>query len=130
MSGLTFEMCQKGKMTDEVKERFEESLKWLMEEKKVKGITGDCGFMVNFQSLALNSTKIPIFMSSLCQLPAVTGGYAEKQQIIIMTANGKSLEPTRDLLRDEGGMDTEDKGYNIVGCEDLPQVCQAVANGN
>ena len=129
MPGLTFELCQKGKMTDEVKERFEESLKWLMEEKKVKGITGDCGFMVNFQSLALNSTKIPIFMSSLCQLPAVTGGYAEKQQIIIMTANGKSLEPTRDLLRDEGGVDTEDKGYNIVGCEDVPHVGQAVANG-
>ena len=91
--GLTFQMCQKGKMTDEVKERFQESLKWLVEEKKVKGITGDCGFMMNFQSLARNSTKIPIFMSSLCQLPAVTCGYAEKEQIIIMTANGKSLEP-------------------------------------
>ena len=127
--GLTFEMCQKGEITDEVKQRFEESIKWLVEEKKVKGITGDCGFMMNLQSLARNSTKIPIFMSSLCQLPVVICGYAEKQQIIIMTANGKRLEPTRDLLRDDGGVDTEDKRYNIVGCEDVPHVGQAVANG-
>ena len=127
--GLTFEMCQKGKITDEVKERFEESIKWLVQEKKVKGITGDCGFMMNFQSLARNITKIPVFMSSLCQLPAVTCGYAQKEQMIIMTANGKSLEPMRDLIRDECGVDTQDKRYNIVGCEDVPHFGEAVAKG-
>lgn len=128
--GLTFEMCQKGDMTEEVKQRFKDSIKWLVEEKKVHGITGDCGFMMNFQSLAREVTKIPIFMSSLCQLPAVTCAYAEKEQIIIMTANGKSLEPMRDLIRDECGVDTQDKRYNIVGCEDVPHFGQAVANGD
>ena len=86
--GLTFEVCQEGKMSDEVKDRFKESIKWLVREKKVNGVTGDCGFMMNFQSIARNVTKTPIFMSSLCQLPAVTCGYAAKEQIIIMTANG------------------------------------------
>ena len=128
--GLTFEMCQKGKMTDEIKERFKESIKWLVKEKNVNGITGDCGFMMNFQSIARKITKIPIFMSSLCQLPAVTCAYAEKEQIIIMTANGKSLEPMRDLIRDECGVDTQDKRYNIVGCEDVPHFGEAVANGD
>lgn len=128
--GLTFEMCQKGEITEEVKQRFKDSIKWLVEEKKVHGITGDCGFMMNFQSLAREVTKIPIFMSSLCQLPAVTCAYAEKEQIIIMTANGKSLEPMRDLIRDECGVDTQDKRYNIVGCEDVPHFGQAVANGD
>ena len=42
--GLTFEMCHKGVMPVEVKE----SVQWLVEEKKVNGITGDCGFMMNF----------------------------------------------------------------------------------
>lgn len=130
MPGLTFEVCQKGKMTEEVEQRFKDSIKWLVEEKKVSGITGDCGFMMNFQSLARKVTKIPIFMSSLCQLPAVTCGYAEKEQIIIMTANGKSLEPMRDLIRDECGVDTQDKRYNIVGCEDVPHFGEAVANGD
>lgn len=128
--GLTFEMCQKGEMTEEIKQRFKDSVKWLVEEKKVHGITGDCGFMMNFQSLAREVTKIPIFMSSLCQLPAVTCAYAEKEQIIIMTANGKSLEPMRDLIRDECGVDTQDKRYNIVGCEDVPHFGEAVANGD
>ena len=127
--GLTFVMCQKGEMTDKVKQRFEESIKWLVEEKKVKGITGDCGFMMYFQSLARNIAKIPIFMSSLCQLPTITCGYAEKVEIIIMTANGKSLEPMRDLIMDECGVDTQDKRFNIVGCEDVPHFGEAVANG-
>ncbi|XP_029211648.1 dimethylsulfonioproprionate lyase 7-like isoform X2 [Acropora millepora] len=128
--GLTFEVCQEGKMSDEVKDRFKESIKWLVREKKVNGITGDCGFMMNFQDFARKITKIPIFMSSLCQLPAVTCSYEEKEQIIIMTANGKNLEPMRDLIRDECGVDTQDKRYNIVGCEDVPYFGQAVANGD
>ena len=128
--GLTFEMCQKGKITEDVEKRFKDSIKWLVKEKKVNGITGDCGFMMNFQSIARQVTKIPIFMSSLCQLPAVTCAYAEKEQIIIMTANGKSLEPMRDLIRDECGVDTQDKRYHIVGCEDVPHFGQAVANGD
>ena len=127
--GLTFEMCQSGEMTPEVEERFRESIKWLEEEKKVKGITGDCGFMMYFQSIARNVTKLPIFMSSLCQLPAVTCGYAEHEQMIIMTANGESLKPMRDLIRDECGVDTQDKRYNIVGCEDVPHFGDEVAEG-
>jgi len=128
--GLTFEICKKGKpMPKEVEERFKEFIKWLEDEKKVKGITGDCGFMMNFQSIARQVTEIPIFMSSLCQLPAVTCGYAEKEQMIIMTADGRSLEPMRDLIRDECGVDTQDTRYNIVGCEDVPHFGYEVTNG-
>ena len=126
---LTLEICQKGNVIDEVKDRFKESIKWLVKEKNVNGITGDCGFMMNFQGFARKITKIPIFMSSLCQLPAVTCGFAQKEQIIIMTANGKSLEPMRDLIRDECGVDTQDRRYNIVGCEDVPYFGEAVAKG-
>ena len=67
-------------------------------------------------------------MSSLCQLPAVTCGYASDEKIIIMTANGKSLEPMRDLIRDECGVNTEDKRYHIVGCENVDGF-EAVAKG-
>ena len=59
MPGLTFEMCQKGKMTEDVEKRFKQSIKWLVKEKKVNGITGDCGFMMNFQHIARQITKIP-----------------------------------------------------------------------
>ena len=36
-----------------------------------------------------------------------------------MTANGKTLEPMRDLIRDECGVDTHDQRYVFVGCEDV-----------
>ena len=50
--------------------------------------------------------------------------------MIIMTANGKSLEPMINLIRDECGVDTQDKRYNIVGSEDVPHFGQAIANGD
>jgi len=46
--GLSFEMCQSGNLTEEVKDRFKESIQWLVNEKNVSGITGDCGFMMYF----------------------------------------------------------------------------------
>ena len=126
--GLTFEMCQSGTLTEEVEENFKNSIHWLVDEKKVSGITGDCGFMMYYQSLAREITHIPVFMSSLCQLPAVTCAYSSKEQIIIMTANGESLEPMRDLIKDECGVDTHEERYHIVGCEDV-EGFEAVAFG-
>ena len=128
--GLTFEICQSGTLSEEVEENFKESIQWLVDEKKVSGITGDCGFMMYYQSLAreLPVTHIPVFMSALCQLPAVTCAYAPQEQIIIMTANGETLEPMRDLIRDECGVDTHEQRYHIVGCEDV-EGFEAVALG-
>ena len=37
-----------------------------LEEQGVNGITGDCGFMMNFQPLVRTITKLPVYMSSLC----------------------------------------------------------------
>lgn len=45
-----------------------------------------------------------------------------------MTANGATLEPMKDLIRDECGVDTQDTRYHIVGCEDVPGF-EAVALG-
>ena len=127
--GLTFKMCKEGKMTKKVKKRFKKSIKWLVEEKNVNAITGDCGFMMNFQRIARQVTKIPVFMNSLCQLPAVTRGYAENEQIIILTANRKDLEHMKDLIKVECDVDTQDTRYNVVGCEDVPEFGEEVAKG-
>ena len=126
--GLSFEMCQSGNLTEEVKDRFKESIQWLVSEKNVSGITGDCGFMMYFQEIAREITHIPVFMSSLCQLPAVTCAYSANEQIIILTANSNTLEPMRDLIRVECGVDTQDQRYHIIGCEDVDGF-EAVAFG-
>ena len=111
--GFTFEMCQSGKMTEDVEKNFIKALNYLVDEKKVSAITGDCGFMMFFQEFARKHTKIPILMSALAQLPAVTCAFSENEEIIIMTPNGKTLEPMRELIRKECGVDTQKKRYNI-----------------
>jgi len=63
--GLTFAMCMAGKMTDEVEAEFKDAIHRL-EAKGVSAITGDCGFMMNFQKLACIHARVPCFMSALC----------------------------------------------------------------
>ena len=45
-----------------------------------------------------------------------------------MTANGQTLEPMRDLIRDECGVDNQSERFIIVGCEDVDGF-EAVAVG-
>jgi len=125
--GLTFEMAQKGVMTKDVEKRFVEAIHFL-EAQGVCGITGDCGFMMYFQKLARQNTKLPVFMSSLAHLPAVTCGFAKNELVAILTANGKSLESMKPLIKHECGVDADETRYVIVGCEDVPGF-EAVALG-
>jgi len=126
--GLTFAICQSGKLTESVTKKFIEAVRWL-DAKGVSGITGDCGFMMYFQKLARTHTSKPVFMSSLAQLPAVTCGYAIDELIAVVTANGETLKPMRALIRDECGVDTEQQRYVFVGCQDVPGF-EAVASGD
>lgn len=125
--GLTFGVCQSGKMPPEVEKEFIEAVRW-MDGRGVTGITGDCGFMMYFQTLARSHTSLPVFMSSLAQLPAVTCGYAKDELIAVVTANSETLKPMRDLIRDECGVDTEGTRYIFVGAQDVPGF-EAVALG-
>jgi len=125
--GLTFGMCQSGKLSPEAEQEFIEAIEWL-ENKGVSGITGDCGFMMYFQKLARRHTTKPVFMSALAQLPAVTCAFNSFELIAIFTANGKTLGPMRKLIKDECGVDPDEKRFIIVGCEDVPGF-EAVAAG-
>ena len=112
--GLTFAMVQSGKMTDDVEQEFIKAIKWL-EQKGVSVITGDCGFFMWFQPLARHHTKIPIAMSSLCQLPSISHVFCKHHEIIILTANGKSLESEgmEDLLLEETGYSKNDDRFVV-----------------
>ena len=84
-------------MTIEVENEFVDAVKWL-DSQGVSAITGDCGFMMYFQELATHYTKVPVFMSTLIQLPFVTAAYTQKEQIAVFTANLTSLKPMQPLL--------------------------------
>jgi len=127
VKGFTFEMCQSGKMTEEVEAAFIEGIKAL-EALGASVITGDCGFMMWFQQLARRHTSLPVIMSSLASLPAICCAHSMQEQVAVFTANGKSLEPMRELIKVECGIDPEDTRFIFVGCEDVPGF-EAVALG-
>ena len=68
-------------------------------------------------------------MSSLCMAPTVAAAYAKDELIAIFTANSTSLEPMRDLIKEECGIDPNDKRFVVVGCQDVPIFGKAVAEG-
>lgn len=68
-------------------------------------------------------------MSSLCMTPTVINAYAKDDLIAIFTANSVSLEPMRPMIKEECGIDPNDKRFVIVGCQDVPIFGKAVAEG-
>ncbi|MCI5109686.1 MAG: aspartate/glutamate racemase family protein [Marivita sp.] len=58
-----------------------------------KAIFGNCGFMVFFQEAMANALPVPVFMSSLLQLPLIRHGLRQGEKVGILTASGTSLTP-------------------------------------
>merc|ERR550537_910023 len=84
--------------------------------------------MMWFQALARQHTHKPVVMSALAQLPAVTAAFGPNENIAILTANGASLKPMRNLIRDECGVDPDEYRFVMCGLEDVPGF-EAVALG-
>ncbi|KAJ1458127.1 hypothetical protein M885DRAFT_111540 [Pelagophyceae sp. CCMP2097] len=114
--GYTFDMCKSNKLSQDVKVELEAATKWL-EAQGCSGITGDCGFMMQIQPLIRNFTKLPVFMSSLVQLPTVRAGFSNRERIAIFSANGGDLHHMFETFRSECNLDSKDEAFVIVGCE-------------
>lgn len=67
-------------------------------------------------------------MSSLAQLPAVVCAYNSHELIGVLTANSETLKPMRNLIKDECGVDPEERRFIMIGCQDVPGF-EAVAEG-
>jgi len=125
--GLTFEMAQAGKFTEAVERNFAEAIKYL-ELKGANAITGDCGFMMAFQVLARKIATRPIFMSSMVQCPIIASAFDPKEKILVLTANGQTLKPQKEVLLNSCGFDVDEDRFLIFGCQDIPGF-DAVAKG-
>jgi len=125
--GLTFEMAQSGKMSEEVEKEFDIAIRWL-ESKGAHGITGDCGFMMAFQTQARSVATVPVFMSSLVQCPMVAATFDEYDKVLVLTANSKTLTPQKEFLLQRCGFNVEDHRHMILGLQDVDGF-DAVAKG-
>jgi Asp/Glu/hydantoin racemase len=125
--GLTFDMCKSGKLTPEVEKQLMDAVDWLVEQ-GVSGITSDCGFMMYYQDMVRKRSHLPVFMSSLAILPAVTTAFSSDEKIAIFTASGDSLTPMKDIIKKECGVDPSEERFVIVACDTIPGF-EAVAKG-
>lgn len=59
----------------------------------VKAVTGSCGFMILFQDDIARELPVPVFMSSLLQLPFIARLLRPGEKVGIVTASKKTLTP-------------------------------------
>lgn len=126
--GLTFEICQSGKMSPEIQQNFKDAIEFLDKERGVSVITSDCGFFMWFQKEARLYTSKPVVMSSLALLPSLHAAIGTDGKIAIFSANSTSLGPMHDTVAKECGVDWDEACYVLVGCQDV-EGFEAVASG-
>jgi len=57
----------------------------------VRGISSDCGFLVQYQRAVASAVKVPVFMSSLLQIPFLSMMFDPGRPVGCLTATRKSL---------------------------------------
>jgi DNA-binding transcriptional regulator YhcF (GntR family) len=95
-----------------------------LEQEGVRAITGSCGFMVLFQRELAEAVKIPVFISSLIQVPMVHRMLRQDRKVGILTARKSKL--TKDHLRAVGA---ESVPVCIAGMDDQEEFCETIIFG-
>lgn len=84
---------------DSIKDEIIQAAKEL-EQQGVRAIIGACGYFAHFQPDVKEAVDIPVFLSSLCQLPVIKTAISEKKKIAVFAASGENIKD--DLLRKIG----------------------------
>lgn len=90
----------------------------------VAAITGSCGFMILFQQEIADAVKVPVFMSSLIQIPLVQTMLQRDQVVGILTANRECL--THEHLRAAA---IQPESVEIAGLEGQDEFRSAILEG-
>ncbi|MDD6194734.1 MAG: aspartate/glutamate racemase family protein [Lachnospiraceae bacterium] len=75
-----------------------------LEAAGVRAIIGACGYFAHFQEKVADAVNVPVFLSSLCQLPMIKTGLSSKKKIAVLAASGDNIN---DDLLNKVGTDTE-----------------------
>jgi hypothetical protein len=87
---------------------------WDLVKEGVKALTGNCGFMVLYQDDLAKEFPVPVFMSSLLQLPFIARTLRPGEKVGIITADSRNLTE-RHLTAATNGTDVPLK---IAGMQD------------
>ena len=71
-----------------------------LEAQGVRAITGDCAYMGAYQEAVADAVDVPVFLSSLMQVPLVLNMLRKSQKLAVLVANGQTVSDR--LLRTVG----------------------------
>lgn len=86
-----------------------------LEQQGVRAITSTCGFFGIFQKEIADAVSIPVFLSSLLQLPFMNFALRQGESIGVVTAKADSFD--EDFLKASGA---EHVPIKVAGLEDAP----------
>lgn len=93
-----------------------------LERQGVRGISSDCGFFINYQDVVTSAVKVPVFLSSLLQLPFVSSFIGDDRSIGVITASSHALgKRVLDLTGVEPG-----RTVVVRGMQDEPEFDRSV----
>ena len=117
--GLDAEACLDG--APEFSDRVVAQARWLAAQ-GVRGISSDCGFMLQYQDAVRDALDVPVCLSSMLQLHFVARTLRRDQSIGVVTAHSGKLT-AEFLIRH--GVEVDDTVI-IRGMQDEPEFCAAV----
>ncbi|MDO5519539.1 MAG: aspartate/glutamate racemase family protein [bacterium] len=62
-----------------------------LEAEGVRAIIGACGYFAHFQRVVSEAVDIPVYLSSLCQIPIIELGLSSSKKIAVLAASGENL---------------------------------------
>ena len=82
----------------------------------VRAIIGACGYFAHFQKKVAESVDVPVFLSSLCQLPMIKTAISPRKKIAVFAASGENIN--NELL---SKVNTDDSRLIIHNIGSLPE---------
>ena len=94
---------------------------WALVRQGVRALATTCGFMILFQDELAREFPVPVFTSSLLQLPFIRATLRPQDRLGIITADAANLTPEH-LRKAGSGMDR----ITVVGLENQPRFREAI----
>ena len=95
-----------------------------LEADGVRAITGSCGFLALYQQELADAVQVPVFASSLLQVPMVHRMLRPGQKVGVLTAHRESLTPAH--LRAVG---VDEDMVCLSGMEGQPEFSEVILEG-
>ncbi len=90
-----------------------------LEVEGCRAVCGACGYFGHFQKKLANAVDIPVYLSSIIQIPWISVGLKEDEKIGILCADGRNL--TYDLFKSCGVSEKDFNRCVIASAGNLPE---------